>query len=135
MIVLLYTDILIDIALDRKPFSDHAVIVIDFCQKNILSGFVAWHSISNFHYLVSPAVGKNDSKRFIDELLDFIGIPLTSTRDLKFALQLDLADYEDAMQVSAAVSCHAEIIVTRNTKDYVKSPIPANKPEFILQNF
>ena len=135
MIVLLDTDILIDIALDRKPFSDHAAIVLDLCQQNFLSGFVAWHSLSNFHYLVSPSIGKNDSKLFIDELLDFVKVPLTSTKDLKFALQLDLADFEDVMQVSAAVACNAEIIVTRNTRDFVKSPIRAKKPEIILQNF
>ena len=135
MIVLLDTDILIDIALDRKPFSDYAATILDYCQKNLLSGYVAWHTISNFHYIVSPTIGKNDSRLFIDELLDFVKIPLTSTKDLKFALHLDLPDFEDAMQVSAAVVCNADFIVTRNTKDFVKSPIRAKNPESFLQSF
>ena len=123
-----------EIYLDRKPFSNNSALVLDYCQKNRLSGFVAWHSISNFYYFVSPKISKNDSKLFIDGLLDFVKIPLTSTKDLKFALRLKMGDFEDAMQVAAAVACKAEAIVTRNTKDFANSPIPADSPEAVIQN-
>ena len=36
-----------------------------------------------------------------------------------------MRDFEDAMQVAAARACGASHIVTRNARDYARSPIPA----------
>lgn len=48
MIVLIDTDVLIDVALDRRPFSDPAGRLLDALQERRGEGYVAWHSISNF---------------------------------------------------------------------------------------
>jgi hypothetical protein len=44
-----------------------------------------------------------------------------------------MRDFEDAMQVAAARECTADVIATRNTRDFGGSPIPARKPESILR--
>ena len=44
-----------------------------------------------------------------------------------------LADFEDAMKVAAARACGARHIVTRNVKDYQRSPIPAIRPQDALR--
>lgn len=43
-----------------------------------------------------------------------------------------MKDFEDALQVAAAMACGADVIATRNLKDYVKSPVKAKSPSTVL---
>jgi len=43
-----------------------------------------------------------------------------------------MRDFEDALQVAAAVACGASVIATRNLQDYAKSPVRAAEPLFVL---
>jgi len=70
--LLLDTDVLIDFALDRKPHSDGASSLLDYLEAHPGLGFVAWHTLSNFYYLVAPDRGKTESKRFLLELCRFV---------------------------------------------------------------
>ncbi|MEM7792079.1 MAG: PIN domain-containing protein [Verrucomicrobiota bacterium] len=57
----------------------------------------------------------------------------SNTQAAKFAQNLPASDFEDGLQISAAVAAKAEIIVTRNTKDFAKSPVPALSPNSFLK--
>ena len=50
MIVLIDTDILIDVALDRAPFASYSSTILDYSEKRFIHAFVAWQSIANFYY-------------------------------------------------------------------------------------
>lgn len=128
MIVLIDTDILIDLALDRRPFSSAAGALLDALEGQPGAGFVAWHSLSNFYYMVAPARGKGSAKEFLIDLTRFVGVAPTSTESFLAASRLELPDFEDAMQVAAALACGADWIVTRNHRHYRRSPIPARSP-------
>jgi predicted nucleic acid-binding protein len=132
--ILIDTDILIDVALNRAPHANRAGRLLDCLERNDASGFMAWHSASNFYYLVSPKRGKQDTRSFLLELTDFVEIASCSTESLRQAARLDLKDFEDAMQVAAALACGADVIATRNVRDYVKSPIEAATPGSILKS-
>ena len=119
------TNILIDVALDRRPFSESASGLFNLLQQVGPRAYVSWHSISNFYYVVSPAIGGIETRQFIIDLLRFASVPQTGTDDVLYAAQLPMRDFEDAMQVAAARVCGASHIVTRNARDYVRSPIPA----------
>ena len=134
MKILLDTDILIDVALNRAPHASKAGHLLDALERNEASGFIAWHSASNFYYLVSPKRGKRDARSFLRELTDFIQVASCSTESLRQATRLDMKDFEDAMQVVAALACGADVIATRNLRDYAKSPIEAATPGSILKS-
>ena len=133
MNVLLDTDILIDVALDRKPFSDFSSHILDAAESKVFKSFIAWHSIANFYYIVSSENGSNDPVEYITELLQFVEVSKTSIKDALFAAGLNLKDFEDALQVAAARACHAAYIITRNVKHYYKSPITAVTPKIFLK--
>lgn len=133
MNVLIDTDILIDVASNREPFFGHSSIVLDKAQTKAFRGFCAWHTFSNFHYLFSSTVDKKSSLAFIEELLLFVKVAPTLTRDAKYALNLQFSDFEDALQVAAAKACNADFIITRNLRHYSKSPIPAKSPKAFLK--
>ena len=65
MIVLLDSDVLIDLALDRRPHSGPSGALIDALERRPGSGFIAWHTISNFYYLVAPGRGRDVAREFL----------------------------------------------------------------------
>ena len=130
--ILLDTDVLIDIALDRRPHSEPASELLDRIERGAHSAYVAWHTVSNFYYLVAPSSGGMNARDFIVDLTRFVEVAPTDTQALHYAAELPMADFEDAMQVAAARSCAARYIVTRNVKDFARSPIPAITPQEAL---
>ena len=128
MRALVDTDILLDIALNREPFVRESAEVIRWAQSEPGQIGIAWHSLSNVAYLVEAA------RSFIDDLLHFIEVAPTGTREAKQALGFPMEDLEDALQAASAVAFDAMFIVTRNSKDYRKSPVPAITPsKFLVQ--
>jgi predicted nucleic acid-binding protein len=126
MRALVDTDVLLDVALKREPFFRDAVEVIRWAQNEPGQIGVAWHSLANLAYLVHPA------RDFISDLLHFIEVAPTGTRAARHALTLPMADLEDALQAASGYAFDAMFIVTRNLKDYRKSPIPAITPAKFL---
>ena len=127
--ILIDTDVLIDIALDRPPHSEAAFGLIERVEQGVETASVAWHSISNLYYIVKPTRGDITTRDFIRELTEFVHVAQTDTESIRYATQLPMTDFEDAMQVAAAQACNAQFIVTRNVRDYQQSPIPAITPQ------
>jgi RHH-type rel operon transcriptional repressor/antitoxin RelB len=95
-----------------------------------------WFSSStqtNFHYLLSPPHGSAAAKDFLRDLLLFVDVAQTSTANAAYAMGLPMRDFEDALQVSAAVACGADVIATRNIRDYTGSPVKAELPANLLK--
>ena len=115
MNVLIDTDVLIDLALGRKPHDEPAAHLVDALERRRASGFLAWHSASKFYYLVAPKRGNDAARTFLLDLAQFVEVAPTTTESLRQAGRLKLRDFEDAMQVAAAIACGADLIATRNT--------------------
>jgi predicted nucleic acid-binding protein len=131
-VILLDTDVLIDVALDRTPHAGPAADLLTYLERRPRISFLAWHSLSNFHYVVSPSRGKDDAKDFLLDLTRFVSVAPTDTDALRYATTLSLPDFEDALQVAAANACGAVRIATRNVRHYRNSPIPARSPRDLL---
>lgn len=130
--ILLDTDVLIDIALDRRPFSGPASELLDRIEHGAESAHIAWHSVSNLYCIVAPARGDASTLDFMAQLTRFVEVATTDTESIRFAAKLPMQDFEDAMQLAAARTCGARPIVTRNVKDYRRSPILAVSPQQAL---
>ena len=94
--------------------------------------YIAWHSVSNLYCVMAPALGGVSARDFIVELSGFVEVVATGTEEVRYAAELPMGDFEDAMQVAAARACGARHIVTRNVGDYERSPIRAVDPREAL---
>ena len=130
--ILLDTDVLIDVALDRHPYSGPASQILDRVEHGAESACIAWHSVSNLYYLIAPSRGGVSARCFIMELTRFVAVAATDTEAVRYAAGLPMPDFEDAMQVATARACGARTIVTRNVRDYERSPIPGVSPQEAL---
>jgi predicted nucleic acid-binding protein len=133
VILLVDTDVLIDFALDRRPHAAPAGELLDALERRQATGFVAWHNVANFHYLVVSKKGASATKMFLLDLLRFVQVAPTSTESVRYAASLPMRDFEDALQVAAAVASGANTIVTRNVRDYARAPVSATTPTVLLK--
>ena len=130
--MLIDTDVLIDIALRRQPYAGPAAKLLDKIEHGVEAANIAWHSVSNLYYIVAPAIGGVNARDFIADLIRFVPVAATDTEAVRYATGLPMADFEDALQVAAARACGARHIVTRNIPDYGRSPIRAVTPQEAL---
>jgi len=133
VIILIDTDVLIDTALNRTPHADASSALLDALENRHDAGIVSWHTLSNFFYLVAPMKGGPETRDYLGELSRFIQVAPTTTESLRYACRLPMKDFEDAMQVAAAVSGRADVIATRNIRDYTNSPIRALTPKQLVR--
>jgi predicted nucleic acid-binding protein len=131
--ILVDTDVLVDVAMDRGPHAGPSGLLLNALEEGKAQGMVAWHSLSNFHYLASPRIGRGESRRFLTELLAFVRVVPAGHREALAALQSPMADFEDALQWAAAQAGDADAIATRNVRDYRHSPIPAHEPSSLVK--
>jgi hypothetical protein len=78
---------------------------LDALEQKRGEGYVAWHSISNFYHMVAPKKGNPGARDFVRDLLRFVGVSSTGTKDVLYAIHLPMADFEDALQCAAAIAC------------------------------
>ena len=133
MIVLVDTNVIVDVLLKREAFMKEAQIIITKCADREITGYLAAHSIPNLFYILRKAYSKEERRVFIKNLCDIFHISDLNAEKIISAVQNDkFADFEDCLQVECAVEVMADYIITRNTDDYKNSRIKAVEPkEFI----
>ena len=121
------TNILLDVALRREPhFSKSKAVLADAIENHVC--FLSWHSISNIAYILGRLETKEEALIFIREITKVCRIAPIEHDDLAVALKHNSGDLEDAMQIASALAAQAEIIVTRDPRGFINSPIPLLNP-------
>ncbi len=133
MKLLLDANVLLDTALRRAPFAADSDRVIQWCQEHPHAGLVAWHSVANIYYFLRVAWTNAKAREFIADLLRFAIVAETGSAAVRQALSLPMSDFEDALQVAAALAGEADFIVTRDTRDFRQSPLRVMTPPQFLR--
>lgn len=129
------TNVLLNSALG-EPGGTESEQCIFLCGTGIHEGWVAWHSLSNVHYVIrSRTKSKTYATRTVTELLKWAEVAETMKSDANTALSYGMNDFEDALQLAAAMACNADVVLTRNTTDFKSSSIPVMTPEEFLAQF
>ena len=77
--ILIDTDVLVDVALDRAPFAQAASEVLNLVELGYEKACITWHSVSNLYYLVTPGHGGMDIRDFIVQLTHIVEVATTDT--------------------------------------------------------
>ena len=81
---------------------------------------MAWHSLATAFYIANRALDKQRAEDFLSDILSMMTVATVSHSDAVDALGFQMKDFEDALQLGAAVACGSDVIVTRNNKDFPK---------------
>lgn len=123
MKILLDTNIVLDVLMDRMPFSDAAVELFSKVEDGAIIGYLCGTTITTVYYLASRTLGAARAQEEIKKLLSLFEVAPVNRLVLESALVIDFSDFEYAVIHEAACHVGADAIVTRNLKDFKKSRI------------
>jgi predicted nucleic acid-binding protein len=126
------TNVILDVLLDREPFSGDASFLLTKVEHSEIMGFICATTVTTIHYLLAKALGRQEAARHIRSVLALFAIAPVNRVVLEAALAAEFADFEDAVLHEAALHAGVEYIVTRNTADFKKSQLPALEPKALL---
>lgn len=127
------TNIIVDLLADRPPFSKYAIELFALAEKGKVRLYTSSHSIATAHYLLKKYRAEKDLRAVLYTLMDFIEAIAIDTPILKKSLLSQHKDFEDALQIHAALSNpQIDYIVTRNLKDFKTAELPVYAPDEVL---
>ncbi len=129
------SDIILDVATGRKPFSQTSVLVLTLCESVGALGHMSSNSVTNIYYVLRKISSSAKAKDFLRTLLRFITVIPVSHENVKQALDADFPDFEDAVQHYCALSNQCDCIVTRNEDDYRKSRLAVLSPQEFISRY
>lgn len=128
MRILIDTNVILDVLCDRKDFVDDALELFNCCESRLFDGYISALSVPNIVYIMRKQLSKERINSILNSLRSIFSVADLKESDLIQAAKFEFDDYEDAVQSACAARIMADYILTRNTKDFAKSPIPAISP-------
>ena len=135
MRVMLDTNIVLDLLLDREPFSSDAVKIFSLIESGKLDAFVCATTITTIYYLVSKSVQKSKTDMIIEDLLQLFEIAAVDKDVLTSSLKNSGKDFEDSVIYTSARFSKVDVIVTRDKKGFSNSQVLILKPKEFLASY
>lgn len=133
MVILVDTNVVLDVLLKRKPYMTDSQDIMEKCANRELIGYLAAHSIPNLFYILRKFYTQEERRRYIKNLCSIFHISELNEKKILSAIEnKGFLDFEDCLQEECAVEVMADYIVTRNLEDYKKSRVKAVTPEEFL---
>jgi predicted nucleic acid-binding protein len=127
------TNVIVDILECREPFFKASYEVFGLLMADDIEGIIGAGAITDVYYIIRQSTkNKEQTLNSITDLLNVLTLVDTKAQDINTALSFNLPDFEDAVVAATALREEAEYIITRNTKDFANSPVPAITPASFL---
>ena len=126
--ILIDVNVMLDVLLDRQPYTTPASEVWEAVETGRVHGYLSAHAITTVHYLNERVVGAKAARETTNALLSVFEVAAIDEGVVRSALVLGWRDFEDAVTAAAAQRARCAAIVTRNPKDFKKSPVRVLTP-------
>ncbi|NLO36064.1 MAG: PIN domain-containing protein [Clostridiaceae bacterium] len=136
MKVLVDTHVVLDVILRREPHFTASYEILNLAVQDKLHVMITTSCVTDIYYLLRKS-GMDDStsRNALSQLFILSKLADVRADDIQCALSSRVTDFEDAViaEVARRNACHS--IITRNTKDFVVSEIPAIEPVKFLETY
>jgi predicted nucleic acid-binding protein len=129
------TDIILDVALARKPFLESSKLVLALLENYIAIGFITSNEITNIYYILRKAGGDASARKFISEIVKYLTVISVDHADILKALGSKISDFEDSVQHYSSLRNQCDYIITRNIDDYKYSELEVHTPITFLSQY
>ena len=129
MKVLIDTNVIVDVALEREPFYAESDRILTLVEEAQIQGYVSASTFSDLYYIIRRDKGRDWTLEFLRELATFCQVATVDSSAISMALTSTFKDFEDAIQYSTAVVNQIDAIVTRNPRDF-----PVATPRIVTPN-
>ncbi len=132
MKILLDTNIVLDLLLQREPFSNEAVKIFSLVESKKLEAYLCATTITTVYYLISKSLKKTQADKVIDDLLQLFKIAPVTKDILIVSLKNNGKDFEDSVLYTSAKFSSVDIIITRDKKGFTNSSVLVQEPKEFL---
>ncbi|MEG3927396.1 MULTISPECIES: PIN domain-containing protein [unclassified Microcoleus] len=129
MKILIDTNIIVDVALEREPFFAESDRILTFVEEAKIQGYISASTFSDLYYIIRRDRGRDWTLDFLRQLATFCQVATVDNSVISMALTCNFKDFEDAIQYSTAVINRIDAIVTRNPRDF-----PVTTPRIVTPN-
>ena len=126
-------NIILDVLQAREPHLAASSLIWKLCETDQVEGFISALTFADLVYVMRRELNPDRIQEVLKKLSLIFQFTDLSVADLMVAAEMKWDDYEDAVQSATAKHVHADCIITRNTKDFLKSSVPAFTPLEFLQ--
>lgn len=133
MKILIDTNIVLDLLLEREPFIEDAIVLFEQIEQGKLEGYIAATTITNIFYIIRKTEGCEVAIAAIHRLLIGLQFCAVDRQTIETALSIGLKDFEDSIQLACAILSQLDGIVTRDRNDFIGSNLPIYSPTEILK--
>ncbi|MDD5029408.1 MAG: PIN domain-containing protein [Rhodoferax sp.] len=135
MLICFDTNVVLDVVLRREPFSQASAAALSLIEKSDHTGILCATTLTNLHYLTRRTLGESGARQNISHFLRVMELAMVTRAAVNAAISSDMPDFEDAMLAYSAHQAGAQAIVTRNLRNFAKSPVRAYTPtQFLALN-
>ena len=129
---LLDTNVILDVLLDRTPWSTDAAALWQAKLDRRFVACVTATSLTDIFYITRRYAGREKAWQAVHSSLDQLSVIPVGIDELRLATTLDGNDFEDNLQMACAISRQLDVIVTRNLTGFSGNNIPILTPPQML---
>lgn len=127
---LIDTNVVFDVVMDRKPFSQSAARLLDLTRHSNTRLFISSVSYCNLYYVLRKLTTHKETINLLKHLHSMTETVAVTDEIIMQAMNSDFRDFEDAIQYfSAKNTKKIDAIVTRNLSDYKHSKLSVLSPD------
>jgi predicted nucleic acid-binding protein len=136
--VLLDTNVVLDLLLRREPWINQMQPLIEARDAGRVIAYLPASVLTDIFYISRRIVGITRAFEAVDRCLEDFALLALDRTVLAAARQLPGSDFEDKVQedkvqIACAIAARLDLIVTRNTADFIHSPVPAIEPREVVR--
>jgi predicted nucleic acid-binding protein len=128
MKVLLDTNVVLDVLLRRGEWLAEAEAIWQASLDGRLESCITASSLTDIHYIGRRLTGDPAAREAVRKCLDALTVLPVDEETLEAAYALSAGDFEDALQIAAAIRNDVEAIVTRDPDDFTSAPVRVLSP-------
>lgn len=132
MKILVDTNIVLDVLLDRQPFATQASKLFELIESGHLEAVLGATTITTVDYFLKKSLPMKEAIDILKKLLKLFEVAPVNRLVLEDALDSGFLDFEDAVLHAAALHVGAQAIVTRDDKGFRKAKVAVYTPERFL---
>lgn len=117
------TNIVVDLLEGREPFCYDAAQLFTMAHDKKVELLVSPMTFSTASFLLRKH-GSKGVRILLSNLRQLVSVTISDERTVDDSIASQFKDFEDAMHYYNALNAKAEIIITRNGKDFTASNLP-----------
>lgn len=128
MKVLVDTNVILDVLLNRAPWVTESQAIWEANQQQRIEGHIVATTATNLFYIARRLVGHSLALQGMRECLAAFEVISVDGIVLSNAVAMAGSDFEDNVVICCAVTAGMDFIVTRDSGGFALSPVPSASP-------